>query len=129
MMKRKGLTLGVVQDMELMKTAGIEFWIRIYAKFFSLPNESVKIMSEYFKIWDQLRQCCGLQMSKNYRNEMLPAEDRDMEMNPHKFCGSIDLDALEWSFIKTELYQLIDQYETMRRVNCPATVDDDLDGT
>jgi hypothetical protein len=127
--KKKGLRIGAVQDFEMMKSLGIDFWIKMYAKFFSLPPKDVKFMSAYFNIWEQLRQCCGMQMSKNYRNELVPIDERDVTMKRHQFCSSIDIDALENSFMDTELYQLINEYESMRRINRPATVDGDLDGT
>ena len=129
MLHEKRLNVGIIQDFETFKTRGIDHWLKVYADFFSLSSEDVKLMSEYFSVWDKLRQCCGMQMSKNFRNDLLPSDKKNPEIVSHTFCGLIDPDAIERAFMNTKLYKLIDKHKLMRRMNRPATVDGDLDGT
>lgn len=129
MLEAKGLNVGVIQDLETLKKLGIDHWLKVYADFFSLSPNDLQVMSKYFKIWNVLRQCCGMQMSKSYRNDLLPSDKKNSEFRPHPFCGSIDTDVVEASFMNTELYRLISQYQLMRRMNRPSTVDGDLNGT
>ena len=128
-MKRLGLNIGILQDLQSLRSSGIDSWLKIYVKFFRLSPTEYKLMLDYFSIWETLRQCCGMQMSKLYRNELLSPAQRDKEMTKHKFCGSIDINSLETKFMNTELYHIMNNYEAMRRINRPATVDGDLDGT
>ena len=125
---RDGFRVGIVQDMETLKQIGVKGWLKIYCDLFRLSSDQLEMMTEYFEQWDKLRQCCGMPMSKLHRNELLPV-DQKKEMKPHPFCGSIDPDSLETSFMSAELYKRIDQFPLMRRMNRPATVDGDLDGT
>ena len=129
MLHEKRLKVGIIQDLKTLKAHGIDHWIKIYAEFFSLSSEDIKLMSEYFGVWDKLRQCCGMQMSKNFRNDLLPSNKRSSELVSHPFCGLINPDAIEGAFMNTKLYKLINEHKLMRRMNRPATVDGDLDGT
>ena len=127
--QQKNLNVAIVQDMELLKTLGIEFWIKVYGEYFSLDVDDIRKMTEYFVIWGVLRQCCGMQMNKLYRNELLPPQDRNEAWDRHPTCGSENTDALESRFIDTPLYVLLEEYDTMRKMNRPSAVDGDLDGT
>jgi hypothetical protein len=127
-LSRDGFRVGIIQDLDTLKHIGIDGWLKVYADFFSLSPDQLEMMTEYFGLWDKLRQCCGLQMSQYYRNELVPVDQRN-EMNPHSFCGFIDPNSLERRFMNAELYKQLDNYELMRRMNRPATVDGNLDGS
>lgn len=129
MLKEKGFVTGEIQDLETLKKRGIDYWLKRYAEFFSLSSQDLKLMSEYFKMWDKLRQCCGMQMSKSFRNDLLQPDEKNPRVKPHAFCELINPDSIETSFMNTDLFKLIDQYPLMRRMNRPSTVDGDLDGT
>ncbi|KAL3780410.1 hypothetical protein HJC23_004347 [Cyclotella cryptica] len=77
--------------------------VKQYAAFFHLTPKDVDSMITYFGIWDRLRQCCGMQM--------------------------IDLNSLEAQFMSNELYKFLNNYKLMKRMNRPAMVDGDLDGS
>jgi hypothetical protein len=68
-------------------------------------------------------------MSRYYRNELVPREDKITTMKPHHYCQSTDLNEMETDFMKSELYQLLHKSKFMRRMNRPSPVDGDLDGT
>ena len=123
--------IGYVQDLETLSEVGIDGIIRDYADFFYLSPGQIDIMIEYFNIWDKLRICCGLQMSKYWRNELLPSNStqKNINMKNHSLCPTLDIDATERQFMETRLYKLMDQYERMRYVNRPSLVDGILNGT
>lgn len=126
---QKGLNVGIVQDMELFNSLGVEFWIKIYGEYFSLDVDDIRKMTEFFTLWGVLRQCCGMHMSELYRNELLPSRDRNDALEHHPTCGSGNIDASESRFIDTPLFLLMEEYDAMRKMNRPSAVDGDLDGT
>lgn len=128
-LKRKGFNVGLIQDMETLVDIGINATVKMYAKFFKLKSEHVPLLITYFNHWDKLRQCCGLQMSKYFRNTLLPPSDKNLNMEGHKFCTSVDIDNLEAQFMSTEMFKLIDRYKLMRPINRVSLVDGDLNGS
>lgn len=120
---------GIIQDLETLKALGVDYWLKTYAKFFRLSSDDVKLMSEYFQIWNELRQCCGMQMSTSFRNDILPSSQKNPNLKPHPLCKQSNAESLESSFMSTELYKIIAPYPLMRKMNRPAAVDGDLDGT
>ena len=125
---KQGFKVGLIQDMETLREVGAKGMVKQYIDFFSLKGEHIRLMEDYFELWGKLRQCCGLQMSKNYRNELLPVSDKE-KIKPHEFCSSIDLDQLEAQFMNTTLYSLLNRHSVMKKINRPAMVDGDLNGT
>ncbi|KAL7476712.1 hypothetical protein ACHAW6_002554 [Cyclotella cf. meneghiniana] len=124
-----GFNVGIVQDLETLAEVGINGMLKQYAEFFWLTPAHSELMTTYFEQWDKLRQCCGMQMSKKFRNELVPASQKVNGTKPHEFCGSLDMDSLEAEFTKSDLYKTLNGYELMKRINRPAMVDGDLDGT
>jgi hypothetical protein len=122
-LKKQGFNVAIVQDMETLKSVGIEGMVKLYAKYFHLKDEHVIAMTKYFEVRDRLRQCCGMQMSKYFRNELLPIKQKRKNMKKHPFCNTLDIDAIEKQFMNDALYKLLDGYKLMRRINRPAMVD------
>ncbi|KAL3785791.1 hypothetical protein HJC23_007347 [Cyclotella cryptica] len=125
----KGFNVGLVQDKETLARVGLRWYIQQYAEFFNLTSQYITLMDEYFQDWDKLRQCCGMQMSKYFKNELLPASLKKVGMKQHQFCGEIDINEIKNHFINNELYQLLDGYTLVRRINRPSVVNGNLDGT
>eukprot|EP00804_Cyclotella_cryptica_P005542 CCRYP_003054-RA/>CCRYP_003054-RA protein AED:0.00 eAED:0.00 QI:13/1/1/1/0/0/2/305/370 len=128
-LRSQGFNVAVIQDLETLTEIGISGMVKQYAAFFHLTPKDVDSMITYFGIWDRLRQCCGMQMSTYFRNEMLPASHKVKGMKKHAFCGSVDLNSLEAQFMSNELYKFLNNYKLMKRMNRPAMVDGDLDGS
>lgn len=128
-LKRRGFKVGIVQDMETLSQIGTSGYVQPYANFFNLTTQHIKSMKEYFQDWDVLRQCCGMQMSRTFKNDLLPASLKTTGMKQHDFCEAFDINKLERHFMNTDLYQLLDGYKLVRRINRPSLVDGDLDGT
>ena len=55
-----------IADTNLVKKRG-ETVIFEYQNMFSLSDEQMELLLEYFHYWDILRQCCGSQMSNSWR--------------------------------------------------------------
>lgn len=128
-LESKGHTVGMVQDLETLGEIGIEGYIDRFVHIFNLTSQHKEMMVSYFEDWDKIRQCCGMQMSKYYRNELVLPNGRRKGMKAHAFCTAIDINDLENHFMNTDLYKLIDGYTLMRRINRPSIVDGDLDGS
>ena len=128
-LKKQWPNTGIIQDLETLKEVGIDYWLSMYANFFALSSEDLNLMSEYFQKWSKLRQCCGLQMSKSFRNDILQPSQKNPLIKPHPFCELADAESMESSFMSTKLYKIIAQYPLVRKMNRPALVDGDLDGT
>ncbi|KAL7476924.1 hypothetical protein ACHAW6_006999 [Cyclotella cf. meneghiniana] len=128
-LRRQGFNVGIVQDMETLAEVDISGMVKRYAAFFSLTPQHVDTMTSYFQLWSKLRQCCGMQMSKYFRNELLPASLQVKDMKRHGFCGSLDIDSLETQYMNSDLYKLLNNYPLVRKINRPAMVDGDLDGS
>lgn len=127
---KEGHVVAFIQDMETLKEIGISGLVRYYVHGFNLnPNEDGTDMEEYFNLWAILRQCCGQQMSSKWRNDMMPPKYKRKDLSSHPTCGNYDIDTIEQSFLKTKLYNLLEQYENVRILNRPSMNDDMLNGT
>lgn len=122
--------IGYVQDLVTLSELGIEGMTRRYANIFSLSTYQIEVMIEYFNLWDKLRICCGLQMSKYWRNELLRANFNtgNLSLNNESLCFNVVIDDIERQFMDTRLYNLISRYERMKWVNRPSLVDGPLTG-
>jgi len=122
--------IGYVQDLVTLSELGIEGMTRRYANIFSLPTYQIEVMIDYFIHWDKLRICCGLQMSKYWRNELLRANSNtgNLSLNNVSLCYNVVIDDVERQFMDTRLYNLISRYERMKWVNRPSLVDGPLTG-
>ncbi len=100
-------------------------------EIFRCLSDQIDEMIIYLELWDKLRVCCGQQMSKYWRNELLPIDSprKDLGMKNHSFCGSLDVDDVEGRLMDTKIYRLIDGYENLRHMNSPSTLDPLLTGT
>jgi len=122
--------IGYIQDLETLREIGLEEIIQKYADIFSLESFMVDAMIEYFHLWDKLRICCGKQMSKYWRNELLPSNStlKVTTMKNHSLCPHLNIDDVEERFMETKLYRLIHRHDKLRRMNRPSLLDGDLNG-
>jgi len=122
--------IGYVKGLVTLSELGIEGMTRRYANIFSLPTYQIEVMIDYFIHWDKLRICCGLQMSKYWRNELLRANSNtgNLSLNNVSLCYNVVIDDVERQFMDTRLYNLISRYERMKWVNRPSLVDGPLTG-
>lgn len=131
-LKKLGGKVGLTQDLETLSEIKATGFIELYAYFFDLPSRYLPMLREYYTLWEKLRVCCGLQMSKYWRYE-LNHSTWNQKLDPHPFCGSLDIDAVEKAFINTTIFKMIEDNSRVvvgiRRINRPALIDDALDGS
>lgn len=128
-LRKEGYKLAFVQDMESLKADGIPGLVSHYVQGYSLTTDDYQDLSEYFSHWEILRQCCGQQMSKKWRNDMMPLQYKRKDLDPHPTCGNYDIDEVENALMSTNLYAKMQQYPNMMALNKPSLNDDALNGT
>ena len=127
--KSPGKTVSLIQDLETLSEIKADGFLDLYADFFDLPSHYLPMLRDYFTLWEKLRVCCGVQMSKYWRYELNPSTWDDEKLDPHPFCGSLDIDAVEKAFMNTTIFKMIDSSLGPRGMNKPAMRDDALDGS
>jgi hypothetical protein len=117
--------------MQRLKREGIPSIAQDFAFGYDLPKEDEEKMVEYFSKWEILRQCCGEQMSKYWKNDLTPDVYKKVTLkdHPHPFCADHDIDEVEKGFMETKLYSKLDAYPNMRPFNKPSLRDGELNGT
>jgi len=133
-LEEQGHDVAYVQDMETLKKEGIPRIAHDFALGYGLPNEDEKKLVDFFSLWEILRQCCGQQMSRKWRNDLTPEIYRRPTRSgfvekDHPFCADYRIDEIENAFRETELYSLLEDYPNMRLFNKPSTRDKELNGT
>ena len=81
-----------------------------YAAILGLTPTETAEFEAYIKLWDQLRICCGVQMSTSYRqylqNETVSHKMRGGLIHDQSgFCRKLDLDAVEAAMMATQVFQ------------------------
>eukprot|EP00581_Thalassiosira_minuscula_P014696 CAMPEP_0183718552 /NCGR_PEP_ID=MMETSP0737-20130205/11777_1 /TAXON_ID=385413 /ORGANISM="Thalassiosira miniscula, Strain CCMP1093" /LENGTH=205 /DNA_ID=CAMNT_0025948129 /DNA_START=402 /DNA_END=1019 /DNA_ORIENTATION=- len=127
-LEKEGFNVGLVQDLQTLSEIGVKGMLYEYAAIFGVYHRR-KSMTKFIELWDILRQCCGLQMSSSWRNQLLPSDQRNPAMKSHPICGNTDIGTVERNFTGTHLYKLLDQFEHARMLITPSGVDGRLDGT
>lgn len=139
-LEKEGHIVAFVQDMETVvnNNNGLSSLIDVYIAGYNLPEKHRHLLHEYFVQWEILRQCCGKQMSKKWRNDMMPIQyklhkkyddNSSSSSTPHYKCATVDIDVVEQSFMNTELYTMIDKHPSVVELNKPSLKDDALNGT
>ena len=128
-LKKDGYNVGVVQNLQTLAQIQTEGFVKQYADFFHVPSHQRDSLLEYIALWDVLSMCCGVQMSKYRRNELLPPSKKNLAMKAHLTCASYDIDDMAQKFMGTDLYALIDKYEGIKGINRPSLMDEALVGT
>eukprot|EP00986_Skeletonema_menzelii_P016469 scaffold14726_cov146-Skeletonema_menzelii.AAC.1 len=127
-LKEEGHDVAYIQVMDTLKRVGIPRLAHDFANGYNLTDEDEMMLVEFMSKWEVLRQCCGEQMSKLWRNDLLPEAYTKEEMEHHPFCADYDIDEIENAFMKTKLYSWINAYPNMRLFNKPSLRDGELNG-
>ena len=126
-LKGFGNVVGLTQDLETLSEIKADGFLHLYAHFFDLPSHYLPMLQEHYTLWEKLRVCCGVQMSKHWRYELNPATSRN-KLEPHPYCGSLDIDVVEEAFMNTTIFKMIDDYSSLGKILRPALKDEALDG-
>ncbi|KAL7526844.1 hypothetical protein ACHAWF_001936, partial [Thalassiosira exigua] len=129
-LEHEGHTVAFVQDMKMVKSkGGLYQLVQEYVAGYGLSEKDEANLMEYFSMWQVLRQCCGQQMSKHWRNDMMPKQFKDRYLKSHLSCASYDIDSIEQTFMNTEIYAMIQKYQNIQSLNKPSLNDPILNGT
>ena len=128
-LSQEGYNIAFIQDMESLKSEGISGMVSQYVQGYQLSPQDEQDLNEYFKYWEIIRQCCGQQMSKKWRNDMMPDEYKIKKLPHHPTCANYDIDEIERLLISSKLYAKIQQYPNLISLNKPSLNDDNLNGT
>lgn len=125
----RGYRMGFIQDIDTLSDIGDRGMLARYTETFGLGEDDAADLNDYILHWDVLRMCCGKQMSKHWRHELLPADKRNPSIAKHPSCGTYDIESVERGFLETRLYAEFASHMALRVMNRPSLVDGDLDGT
>lgn len=133
-LKKQGLDVRYVQDMQTLKEEGIPRIAHDFVVGYGLPKDDEERLIEFFSSWEVLRQCCGEQMSKYWRNDLTPEIYQRVTLSGiveknHPFCADHNIDEVEKAFMGTELYKWLGEHDNMRAFNKPSLRDKELNGT
>eukprot|EP00965_Chrysotila_dentata_P229208 6197051-Pleurochrysis_carterae.AAC.1 len=102
-----------------------------YQRVFSLSDEELGYLLEYMRYWSILRQCCGVQMSSDWRAKLQNVTNRTWHHGgptsiDYPACEMYDLDVVESSLLASYVYRRYHSYnDALRKVS---DHDDDLTG-
>jgi len=106
---------------------GIRPYVRRYAEMFELDAIDTEELISYLEYWDVLRMCCGVQMSRRWRQEL--ERGTEMQFSAHQVCKKhIDIGVKERDFIKLPLTIQIAKIKILSVIARPSLVDGVLDG-
>ena len=102
-----------------------------YAHALRLTRAEVGYVIEYIRYWSILRQCCGHEMSADWRaalrNNTAHVPHHDLSSPLHPNCEIYRLDAVERALMHSHIYQRFHRYA--RRIRSFSANDGEFDGT
>ena len=128
---KSGRIVSLIQDLETLSEIKADGFLDLYADFFDLPSHYLPMLHDYYILWEKLRVCCGVQMSKYWRYELNASTwKKALDPHPHPFCGSLDIDAVEKAFMNTTIFKMIEDSNNggVGSILRPSLKDDALDG-
>ena len=101
--------------------------MRRYAEMFELDAIDTEELISYLEYWDVLRMCCGMQMSRGWRQEL--ERGTEIQFSAHQVCKKhIDIGVKERDFIKLPLTIQIAKIKLLSVIARPSLQDGVLDG-
>jgi len=94
-----------VQSVQDLKDVGTKLTYD-YQSVFNLSDQQIHDVYDYMSLWDVLRQCCGCQMSKHWRDVLLQKTNAD-DTSTGKMCASKDLDDVESRLMRTTVHGVL----------------------
>ena len=122
----KGHDVKYVQDKRTLDRLG-HHMVYEYQDIFGFTEEQMADLLVYMRYFTVLRQCCGDQMSDDWRQALLPEDKKRKGYRPHHgaaspsfpACEMYDIDTVERLFMGTKIFQLSEQHGVYTN---PATV-------
>eukprot|EP00421_Protoceratium_reticulatum_P019636 CAMPEP_0168387484 /NCGR_PEP_ID=MMETSP0228-20121227/15969_1 /TAXON_ID=133427 /ORGANISM="Protoceratium reticulatum, Strain CCCM 535 (=CCMP 1889)" /LENGTH=305 /DNA_ID=CAMNT_0008400721 /DNA_START=91 /DNA_END=1005 /DNA_ORIENTATION=+ len=99
------LPLKYVQIQSILTLRGY-LMVGDYAEIFSLSDAEKKEMLHYMRHWTVLRQCCGPQLSQDWRNKLQGKNSTRSRSDPnYPACEVYNMDALESALLDTDVFK------------------------
>ena len=133
-LQKQGYSVVFVQDMEAVTEKGHNI-VYDYARLFGLTATQRNELVEYVRFWDILRVCCGVQMSKHAKKEIIEGQvgqsNQTMHSPNYHACSMYDIDEVERMFMNTKLYAKLMKYgsSNIKSMARPSQMDGELTGT
>uniref|UniRef100_A0A6S8C759 Uncharacterized protein n=1 Tax=Aplanochytrium stocchinoi TaxID=215587 RepID=A0A6S8C759_9STRA len=101
-----------------------------YQSVFELPDEDMMLLGEFMRYWDILRQCCGVQMSSSWRQQLLDENITSNEHNPwYSACDTYNISRVESRFMSSILFNEINRLPRLRSMLRVSGRDAELNGS
>ena len=134
-LKDQGYNIKFVQEGPSLGKLG-HYMAFKYQDIFDLTNEQIEGIVEFMRYWEILRKCCGMQMSSDWRQELLPPNKKGPRYNVHHdqnspsypACQIYDIDNVESLLVNTKLAKTMSAYPKLGEIIRPSTVDGPLNG-
>jgi len=98
-----------------------------YQKIFDFDDNVMKEVERYFEKWDLLRQCCGSQMSADWRIEI--RNGRPPPGKGEHLCKKEDIGQIERDYISLDIVKKLQNPDSgLKEMARPSEIDGDLDG-
>jgi len=132
----RGYNVKYVQEVQSLGKLGGHYMAYNYQGIFDLTDEQMEQIVEFMRYWEILRKCCGMQMSDDWREQLLPLKKKKPGYTAHHnehdpvypACQMYDIDAVETLFLHTKLAQAMSVFPNMHTMLRPSTVDGTLNG-
>ena len=125
-----GLPVQLAQSPTELSKWGWHHFAAKYADAFGLSTSHLYALLDFIRYWDVLRQCCGAQMSDDWRAALEGRNVTDPEPavdSPgYSACTMYDLDAVESLLMGTEVYRRFGAHA--KRIRSLSTWDGDFTG-
>uniref|UniRef100_A0A7S4W7L1 Phospholipase B-like n=1 Tax=Alexandrium monilatum TaxID=311494 RepID=A0A7S4W7L1_9DINO len=99
-----GVPVKYVQTMRQLSLKGY-FIVTEYQRIFGLSDDQLEVLLQYMRYWHTLRQCCGRQMSFDFRFSLLNRTWRRHKKSSSMYhaCEAYDIGAVERAVMNTRL--------------------------
>ncbi|XP_053385513.1 uncharacterized protein LOC128550453 [Mercenaria mercenaria] len=130
--RNKNFTVPYIADIDLVSKRGHNI-VYEYQTFFGLSNETIQHIVEYFRYWDILRICCGLQMSSDWRNQLSPSANyitrHGLHSPSYPACEMYNISQVEQLLINTYAFRKFAHIDSLRNgIGKLSDLDGTLDG-
>lgn len=122
----------MTQTTGMLEEYGYKFFAAQYSRMFQLTTVQEVQLHDYLRYWDVLRQCCGTQMSKDWRAILVAGDPmavghHSVNRSAYPACEMYDLDAVEAKLMQTEIFRKFSRRSKV--LASVSTNDDPLNGT
>lgn len=130
-LRNAGFVVPYVADTQMVAKRG-PFSVYEYQDALEMNDEEMSVLAEFIRFWDILRQCCGKQMSADWRNSLHPMPGYRVHHSTHDAaygaCAMYNISKVEDAVRSTILYRAVVPHDHLRKMLRPSQIDDDLDG-